>query len=328
MSQSKTGKKSGGGDSARASQASTGALGSTKSILDRFRPLNAQYVRRTETLGMTLLLEVGIPGQGGTPVFYPLTAAEAMLQKAKPSGAPPPPPPMAIGSSTAGPSKKAKAAAPDNSHLNPVQVANWADEVENSISAASSGGAKVAPPPERASSPKGKKGKGPKAPPTPDFEVRAAQRLGMTLSSAQSLPAHRKQLAMNILGMSQKEYNLFRAHEAQTTQSRKEVPAIGPSATVAVAGGPDNGNVAEPSSGTVPPGTSDSGGHPQPEDEAVAPEPDQGEPSSPGPAVGPPSGLSGSRFAPSANQDGSVPAPGIGEWSKITAGRGRGRGLW
>lgn len=192
--------------SPQAKPADKSGPGSTKSILDRFHPIGAQYVRRTEASGITILLEVGIPDQSGNPVFHSVSKAELILQRSKSA------------------ENQQKGQKSKISSL--PALTSWADEVEETLSHQSSG--VVVPSSSASNQPKTKSLSGPSAskkqkakqePAKPDLEVRAVQRLGLKFDQVKLLPEEELAECKAIMLMTQKEYNFFRAQRAQDSPS-------------------------------------------------------------------------------------------------------------
>jgi len=207
-------KKDKGGDNLKngsskttTAQPAAGGVNTTKSLLERYGKIGAQYVRRTETsAGITLLLEVGIPS-GGQIHYLTLTQAELRL--------------------TLGQSKPVRDDSNPSSQAggvelppNQSQTLNWADEVEREMAGspeASSSNTKT-PGPSRKGKEKAtaevpaapKEQVPPKADLLPDIPARCATRLGVEFTWLKSnIDGPSLTKAKAVLGLSQKRYSAF-----------------------------------------------------------------------------------------------------------------------
>jgi len=200
--------KENGSSKTTTTQPAVGTVNSTKSLLERYGRIGAQYVRRTETsAGITLLLEVGIPS-GGQIHYLTLTQAELRLTlgQSKPTGS---------DSNTSSQAGGVELPAPKQG-----QALNWADEVEREMAGspeASSSNTK-SPVPSKKGKEKAtvevpaapKEQAPPKAAPLPDIPTRCATRLGVDFTWLKSnIDGPSLEKAKAVLGLSQKRYSAF-----------------------------------------------------------------------------------------------------------------------
>jgi hypothetical protein len=199
--------KKNGSSKTTTAQPAVGTVNSTKSLLERYGRIGAQYVRRTETsAGITLLLEVGIPS-GGQIHYLTLTQAELRLTLGQ----------TKFTGDDSNPSSQAGGV-----ELPPKQsqTLNWADEVEREMAGspeASSSKTKT-PAPSKKGKEKAtvevpaapKEQVPPKAELLPDIPTRCATRLGVDFTWLKSnIDGPSLEKAKAVLGLSQKRYSAF-----------------------------------------------------------------------------------------------------------------------
>jgi len=263
-------KKKGGekSDRSEVARAKPGPPDSTRAILDRYKSLGAEYVRRTETLGFVVLTEIGIPSSTGNPVFLSLSGAEARLaqgKRAKPFNEETGEGPVVSLPPSTPVRQRRKENLVSPVVAGPSRVQDWAEEVEEEErqrSLLTSRGKEAQAVPARAQSPKGKgkaraisptvsrpKAENPKkqaepAPTGPDWEKRAVARFHMTLTELEAVPKEQRPELNRIMRMSQREYNFFRAQRIRilegtaTTQVARQAELSSANRVVEVADSP------------------------------------------------------------------------------------------
>lgn len=253
------GKKKKAPDQRRAGLASNGprnpggALGTTKAILDRFHRIGAQYVRRTETLGFTLLLEVGTPTPTGVQFISLLEAEKRLLALGPkaPKQASQQVPKVHPAPSTEKPAPVLSTSSNPYAPLSEVK-GSWADEPEDlevvqasvavtksqAIQTRPNGKGKAKPSPKPQVSPRAAA----KAKPSPhpvvldssskrtgfgqDWTQRAPIRLGMTAEQVKALPKEKRTRAEVVLSMTQREFAAFRASGTPLFPEEKAKPSL------------------------------------------------------------------------------------------------------
>jgi hypothetical protein len=214
---------------------STRVLSGTAAILDRYSRIGALYVRRTETVALTLLLEVGVRPTDRPEEVRWLSTLQAEQELARVGGPRPPRPTNVNLVNTPAPVATANRFAP----LSPGE--SWADVVadETPLPVASATPAipranrptPAAPrAPVGASQPKAVKatGKGQEVPKEPNMEKRSLDRFGCTLAKLRSTTkVEDVEGVQNVLNMTQTEYRFFRAQQREASEA--EAPPGGPS---------------------------------------------------------------------------------------------------
>jgi hypothetical protein len=213
--------------SSRAEPSSNRTPTGTAAILDRYSRLGALYVRRTEAIALTLLLEVGVRDAIAPEKVRWLTVLQAEQELARRGG---PRPPRAT---TVNLVNRPTPVPSANPFAPLAPGASWADIVaeEQPLPAARAAPTtlgRISPRPSIAAPSATKKPSPPKegkmekeVPKEPNFEKRAIDRFGMTLAKLRSQVAGKAddEHVQDVLKMSQSAYRFFRASQREAAEA-------------------------------------------------------------------------------------------------------------